>query len=286
MLKEVVEFYAPRELEEAHGLLLKHYPHAQLVGGGLDLTWRERKEARYLIGLDHLPLKFIKSEEGTLEVGAMVTIRELLENEALENVAPDSLKPALKAIATPLLRGVITVGGSLARAYPWSDLPALFLGLESKIGIFDGKYRVFELREFYEGDFREVLRRALITKVLIPQSKGRYFSYRRFTRTEVDIPLLNQAVSLHFREGKIGHARIFLGARPGFPLELEEIEGLLEGKELSEGVIGEACAMLRESAPVESDFRISKEFRKHLAGVLLEENLREIKGKYESSIQA
>jgi carbon-monoxide dehydrogenase medium subunit len=102
----------------------------------------------------------------------------------------------------------------------------------------------------------------------------------------VDIPLLNQAVSLHFREGKIEHARIFLGARPGFPLELEEIEGLLEGKELSESVIGETCAMLRESAPVESDFRISKEFRKHLAGVLLEENLREIKGKYESSIQA
>jgi CO/xanthine dehydrogenase FAD-binding subunit len=286
MLKEVLEFYRPQNIEEAYDLLLKHSPHVQLVGGGLDLIWRERKGAKYLIGLDSLPLKFVRLKEGLLEIGAMVTIRELSQNEAVQELVQGAFQEALKTVATPLLRGVITLGGALVQAYPWSDIPSLILGLDGQVEFFQGEYRILNLSEFYKNNFRQVLKQAILTRVLIPFVPERYFSFRRFTRTSVDIPLLNQAVSLDFKGGKVRRARVILGSRPGFPLQFEEIERHLEGKELTEGLILEAVLLAREKAPVDSDFRISQEFRRNLTGVLLEENLREIRGKYEGQVQA
>lgn len=286
MLKETLEFFRPRSIEEAHDLLLKHFPQAQIVGGGLDLVWRERKGTRYLIGLDSLPLKFVRLDRGFLEMGAMVTIRELSQNEAVQELVQGAFRDALKTVATPLLRGVITLGGALVQAYPWSDVPSLILGLDGQVEIFQGEYRILKLSEFYQDDFRHLLKQAILTRILISLIPQRYFSFRRFTRTRVDIPLLNQAVSLDLQERKVERARVILGARPGFPLRLEEIESYLEGQELTEGLIQEVAVLAKEKAPVGSDFRISQKLRQHLTGVLLQENLREIKGKYESQVQA
>ncbi|MCR4428664.1 MAG: FAD binding domain-containing protein [Caldiserica bacterium] len=286
MLKEIVEYFTPRELVEAQEFLIKHFPEAAVVGGGLDLTWRERKGIKYLISLDKLPLKFIRRRDGFLEIGATTTIRELIEFFLPGDEFPDFLKPALKRVATPLLRGVITIGGALARAYPWGDLPPIFMGLESQIELFDGEARVLPLQEFYTGDFREALRKAILTKIILPLNPQKFTSYRRFTRTEVDIPLFNQIVSLEIMEGKVKWARVLMGARPGFPYEEFELEEFLLGKMLDEDLIIRASDLLKKIARVESDFRLSREYRRHLSGVFLEENLREIKGKYDSQFHA
>lgn len=285
MLKEIVDFFTPNNLVEAHGLLLKYFPESAVVGGGLDLIWRERKGIKFLISLEKLPLKFVRKTDGFFEIGAMTTIRELIEFHSKEIEFPDFFKPSLKCVATPLLRGVITIGGAIARAYPWGDLPPIFLGFESKVELFDGGVKILPLQEFYEGDFREVLKKAIITKILIPINPGKFISYRRFTRTTVDIPLFNQIVSLEFEEGKVKNAKIFIGARPGFPQEELELEAFLQGKTLDEDLIIEATELARKTARVESDFRLSKDFRKHISGVFLEENLREIKGKHDCKFQ-
>lgn|GEM_PF-494704 len=286
MLKNIVEYSAPKDLKEAQRLLEQLAPRAQVVGGGLDLTWRERRDVKYLIGLDNLSLNFLELENGALKIGAQVTVRQLLESEIAGNFDSGFLRLALKRVATPLLRGVITVGGALAQAYPWGDLPALFLGLESRIVLFDGQERTVELGDFYSSSFREVLRRTIITQVILPLKEDRFSSYQRFSRVSVDIPLLNQMVSLKFQKRKIKKAKVLLGSRPGFPQELREVQDFLERKDLEGKAIEEASALAQKTASVEGDFRLSQEFRKHLIGIFLERNLKEIKRKYEDKFQA
>lgn len=274
MQPNITDYLQPKSLVEATALMVTHSGRAAFVGGGLDLSWRPRRDIKILIGLDRIPLSYIEWRPEGLVIGAGTTLRELADFNGSSYLG-GLFGRVVGRMATPLLRGMITVGGVLARAYPWSDLLPVFLGCQAQITLFDGQDHTVPLESFYLGNFRPLLARSIIREMCLPLHPQSYAAYQRFGRLQIDIPLLNQFSRLTLVEERIENASLWLGARPGFPIRLSEVEAALLGKPLDPETIGAAASALSPSV-VGADFRMSKEYRHHLATVFLRRNLTEI----------
>jgi len=276
MLKQVTDYISPTEIGEVPALLRQFPGEAALVGGGLDLSWRPRKQARVLISLDRLPLTYLEPREDGLAIGAATTLLQMIESPLLAAYMGGFLPRVLNRVATSLLRGMISIGGALVRAYPWADLPCLFLGLETKIVLYNGTDRLFSLADYYADRSLRGPDGPLLREVLLPSLEGSRVAYQRFTRTAVDIPLLNQLLRVRWEGNRVAEAFVWLGARPGAARRVVEVETSLVDGSLSVQEREQAVVRMRELAEVESDLRLSADYRRHLAGVLLRRNLEEV----------
>jgi CO/xanthine dehydrogenase FAD-binding subunit len=274
MQPNITDYLRPKSLPEAIALMATYSERAAVVGGGLDLSWRPRQDIQVLIGLDRIPLSYVEWRSEGLVIGAGTTVRELTDSDG-GSYLNGLFGRMLNRIATSLLRRMITVGGALARAYPWSDLLPVFLGCNARITLFDGQDHTIPLESFYQGNFRQLLKRSVIRELCLPPHPQSYAAYQRFGRLQIDIPLLNQFSRLALVEEQIEKASLWLGARPGFPLRLSEVEAVLLGKPLNQQTIEAAISALSPSL-VGADFRLSQEYRYHLATVFLRRNLTEI----------
>lgn len=269
MLKNVKECFYPETLEECLKLLNDFKEKGDIVGGGVDIIWRDRKELEYLIFLDRLGLNFIKKDKDYITIGASTTLDEVENIDVLHG----AFKKAIKSIATPILRNVFTVGGTIVRGYSWSDILTIFITLEAKAKIFDGEEKVFTIEEFlqYKKNYNK---KFILTEIFLPNFNDSYhFSYIRFTRTSSDIPLLNEGVLLKLTDKKVERANVVLGARPGFPVNLKKIEENLINKELNIDLINFLKEVTINTSKVFDDMRLSMDYRRNLSGVLTKRNL-------------
>lgn len=269
MLKNVKKCFYPENLDECLKLLNDFKENGDIVGGGVDIVWRERKELEYLIFLDKLNLNYIKSDDEKILIGAATTLDELEKIDILNG----SFRKAIKSVATPILRNVMTVGGTIVRGYSWSDILTIFITLEVKVKIYDGDENVFSIDDFLKYK-KNSKKKFILTEILLPNYKNFYhFSYIRFTRTASDIPLLNEGILLKLNGKKVEKANIILGGRPGFPVHLNKVEENLLNKELNIDLINYLKEVASNTSEVLDDMRLSMDYRKNLSGVLTKRNL-------------
>jgi len=269
MLKNVKKCFYPENLDECLKLLNDFKENGDIVGGGVDIVWRERKELEYLIFLDKLNLNYIKSDDEKILIGAATTLDELEKIDILNG----SFRKAIKSVATPILRNVMTVGGTIVRGYSWSDILTIFITLEGKVKIYDGDENVFSIDDFLKYK-KNSKKKFILTEILLPNYKNFYhFSYIRFTRTASDIPLLNEGILLKLNGKKVEKANIILGGRPGFPVHLNKVEENLLNKELNIDLINYLKEVASNTSEVLDDMRLSMDYRKNLSGVLTKRNL-------------
>jgi len=270
MLKNVKDWFYPESVEEAYSLIKKYEPKSEVVGGGVDIVWRERNDIEYLIFLEKLNLNYIKIEDSFIKIGATTTLGDLERSIDLKDFLKGSFLSSISKIATPILRNVMTIGGSIARGYGWSDVLTIFITLDSKLKIYNGKYLLISLLDFLE--YKKKNEKFIIVEIEIPNYDSTYyFSYIRFTRTSADIPLINEGVLLKIENGLIKKANVFLGGRPNSPINLNKVEEFLIGKELNEENINYAKELI--DVPLFDDLRASKEYRFELSKVLTKRNL-------------
>ena len=274
MLKNVREWLYPESVEEAYELSKKYELKGEIVVGGLDIVWRDRSDIEYLIFLERLPLNYIKIENSSIKIGATTPIGKIERCEELKNLLNGSLTKTISKVATPIIRNIMTVGGTIARGYGWSDILTIFMTLKSKVKIYQEDYKTIPLEDFIE--FKKENKKYIIVELEFPKFDSSYFfSYIRFTRTSADIPLLNEGVLLKIIDGIIKEAHVLLGGRPSFPLHLKKIEEFLIEKQLNEENINFAKELI--DVPLLGDIRASKDYRMQLAKVLTKRNLEKIK---------
>ncbi len=274
MLKNVKEWFYPEKVEDAYELLKKYEQNGELVGGGLDIVWREKNDIKYLIFLEKLPLNYIKIENELIKIGATTSIGKIERFVGLKNFLRGSFINSISKIATPILRNIMTVGGTIARGYGWSDVLTIFMTLNSKIEIYNGDYFSIKLEDFI--DYKKKNEKFIIIDIEFPNFDSKYFfSYIRFTRTSADIPIINEGFLLKIEDGLIKDANVLLGARPSFPVHLKKVEEFLIDKKLNDENINYAKELI--DVPLLDDFRASKEYRTELSKVLTKRNLEKIK---------
>ncbi len=269
-LKGVEEVYYPTSVKEAVDLLRKNKDVTEVVGGGLDISVLPNPRIKYLIFLDKLNLNYVKDAGEKIKIGAMSSITDMINAEPLKDYLHGRVKEILSEIATELLRNQITVGGSLGKREPYSDIVTLLYGLNAKVVLSDGEWdEELGINDLYRENFRKGLKERIIKEVILEKyDTGKFFfSMKRHIRNATDIALLNEAILIEKDGNKIKNAIVAVGARPKPAYLFREATEFLKGKELSKELAEEFGKFVESNVETGTDTRTTTEYRAHIAGV-------------------
>lgn len=275
------EYHAPETVETALDLL-NRLPDAKILAGGQSLI--PMMNFRYALP-EHLidigrieDLRRIALEGTTLRVGAGVRQHELLDNAIVRDRLP-VIARALELVGHVQTRNRGTVGGSLCHLDPAAELPLLALALDAEMVVAarGGKWRRVPAMAWATGYMApacgpdELL--SSIEIALPDPMPG--WGFEEFSRRHGDYAIV-AAVALATRDAedgdRIGDVRLALAGAMERPIRLTVMEDDLRGQAVDEGpaIAREAAASIETM----SDAYYSAEYRRRLAGVLVQRALR------------
>lgn len=278
---DLESYHRPADLGAAIALLERHGDAALPVAGG---TFIHGLAARgllagieALVDLGRLGLDSIGGDATGLRVGAGVRFRSLLDDAAATGPGFGALRDALSCPPAQIMNAA-TVGGSVAAACPYFDLPVALLALDATVAVHgrDGE-RVLPLTGFFIGLFRSALaRNELVTALRLPAPGPRTASaFQKLETNANDLALVNVAVRVTLDEaGSCTAARVFIGGGIGeIPVRAAAAEAELAGRKPDAArcaIAGQAAAAAVEPL---SDHRASAPYRRAMAGILTQRAL-------------
>lgn len=236
-------------LEQAYELNQKR---ANRVLGGMMWMRLSKGRVQTAIDLSGLGLDTIEENEEEFSIGCMCTLRSLELHEGLNTYFQNALKESVRHIVGVQFRNGATVGGSVFGRFGFSDVLTLFLALDSYVELYKGG--IVPMREFVnmERD-NDILVRVIVKK------DNRRVCYLTERATATDFPIAACAVSY-----VNGEWNVSVGARP------MKAELVTEKAELRCAEDAEAFAKkMADAFTYGTNMRGSKEYRKHLAEVLI-----------------
>lgn len=276
------EYIKPLVLDEALTFLAEH-EQTYILAGGTDLIIMLNKnmiDAKYILDIKSIPdLDVFKFTEGEgLEIGANVTVNELVESDVVQSKYR-ALCEAASVLATEQLRNRATLVGNICNASPGADLPPSLLIYDATVKIASTKgVRSVPLRTFFTGVKKTLLNKdELVVSVFLPDpGKQDNSIYLRQTRLRGhDLSTVGVACRLN-GDGKVA---IAINAVAITPLLLTDLSDQLNAKGLSEESILWASEEIKKHIKPITDVRASKEYRSHMAGILLKRCLGQLTGK-------
>ena len=212
----ITTYHRPKTLDEA--LTLLSQSNRIPLGGGTLLS-RPQSDPVEVVDLQSLGLDSIKKSGNNLEIGATVTLQQLLENEH----CPNALKSALKLEAPLNLRNAATVAGTLVSCDGRSTFATVMLALDAKIEQTIVDHLKTESRPSNIGEFLPLRPDGLITSITIPLNVRLAFDY--VSRTPADKPIVCAALV----QWNSGRTRLTLGGygkSPMLAMDGTEPEGI------------------------------------------------------------
>ncbi|OPX32297.1 MAG: hypothetical protein B1H09_00765, partial [Gemmatimonadaceae bacterium 4484_173] len=208
-------------------------------------------------------LKFIRKSNGTVEIGAAVTLKQLRESQMLAEILP-GLKDFLLKVSSTQIRSRATVGGNIVNASPIADMAVILLALDAAVAVSE---RSIPLHRFYLGYKKlDMSSGEILTAVSFPvPDSGSVLSSLKVSKREfLDIASVNSSMLFTVEKGVLGSVRLSAGGVAPVPLLLEKTGAFLSGKTISEETINTACAIaVDEIAPI-SDIRGSSKYKTQL----------------------
>ena len=209
-------YHRPHTLNEALALLTQ--PNRIPLGGGTRLS-HATPDPVEVVDLQSIGLDSIKKNGNNLEIGATVTLQQLLENEH----CPDALKAALKLEAPLNLRNAATVAGTLVSCDGRSTFATVMLALDAKIEQTMLANSKIETRLSNIGEFLPLRPGGLITSLTIPHNVRFAFDY--VSRTPSDKPIVCAALA-QWNSGRTRLALGGFGKSPMLAMDGTESDGI------------------------------------------------------------
>jgi CO/xanthine dehydrogenase FAD-binding subunit len=216
------DYHEPKTLSEALDLLVQFGEAAKPLAGGQSLVpmmnFRLARPA-HLVDLNGLgELNYVKVEQGALCIGAMTRQRALEQSPLVAEGWP-LLREATRHIGHVQIRNRGTVGGSLAHAYPFAELPAVMVALDASFVLRRGREeRIVPAKEFFVDVMTTVLQPGeLLVEIRVPQGLPRTGSaFEEVSRRHGDFALAAAAAIVTLKaDGTIEKASlVFAGAKP------------------------------------------------------------------------
>ncbi|MCL4514510.1 MAG: xanthine dehydrogenase family protein subunit M [Firmicutes bacterium] len=279
------DYYRPRTLSEAIKLLSE--TGAAALAGGTDLlvNIRSGKESpQVVVDLKDLPeLHGIHLEGDKVWLGALTTMGEIVNAAAFRGPL-GILSEAASVVGCCEIRRRATVGGNICNASPGADTAPALLALEAEAAIRGpGGARSMPLPAFYLGPGRTALGPGeILSGFFIPRPpEGSRGTYLRRTRVKgMDLAGIGLAALVIPGHGKRNHeVRLALGAVAPTPVRAREAEILLQDQVVDALSLTRAKEVLRRSiSPRATSLRASPEYKREMAGVLLEMALSKLLG--------
>ena len=240
--------------------LLKASPKNKILGGGLWLK-KGNAEIDTLIDLSRLGLNKIEDKGSYIEIGSMVSQRELEVSPLIKSLGNGVISEAVSQIMGPAFRNVATVGGSIYGKYGFSDLIAVLLGFEVELQFYpNARMSLDEYLAkpgFYDG---------ILTHIRIQKTNSKAF-FKKVKATALDYPILNVCIA------KSDKYRVVVGSRPLVATILSKTS-----QYLNEGGtdFDKAVEIALEELKVGDSMATKGEYRKELAKVYIRRGLEEV----------
>lgn len=273
-MKNVTEYMYPSDIAQALSLYAEQ-KNSAYIAGGTHLASGNRNNSIRLIDITRLGLNEISEGDGYIEVGATTTVTDMHNSPIVNKVGKGVLKKACQLIGDTLLRNAITLGGNIARLYAWAGLPVVLLTLDAEVEIINSKGETYSLSavdHFANGGVKDG---DLILKVHFPQKTSWMHAYEKFCLTKADYTWLTIAFAAEVKDGKITDARLAV-SRITKVTRLTAVEKALVGQKVSELDVKKLLSILETSVDIVNDYRVSKEYRKQLLGVLFKRMLQKL----------
>ncbi|MCE1252291.1 MAG: FAD binding domain-containing protein [Anaerolineae bacterium] len=275
------EYYQPKTNGELLAALA--LDGARVVAGGTDIIPRWRKErlsATCLVDISAVGgLRFIREEEGVIEIGALSTHADLIASPLIQNKAP-LLAQAAASVGCTQTRQRGTLGGNLVNASPAADLAPALLALNASAWLMSAESeRCVPLAEFWLGPGKTVLTPGefLRSVTFLPPQGACGLAFAKLgKRSGMAIAVASAAAYLVLDErGNIHTARLALGSLAPMPKRSPAAETLLTTAAYDEMLADRAAsAALIDISPID-DVRASAAYRRLACKVLVERVLKE-----------
>ena len=270
------EYFRPRTLDEALGLLAEHGGDAKPLAGGQSLipamNFRLATPS-VLVDLNAIPeLSYIRDGAGDVRIGGMTRQRAVERSPLIAQRVP-LIAETMPHIAHPAIRNRGTIAGSLAHADPAAELPAVMLALKAAMVVSSQSgTREIPADDFFVGLFSTAVAPGeLLTEIRIPPpAKRSGFAFQEISRRHGDFALVGVAAAVQLDdEGRCGQARVALLSVGDRPMLARQAAEALIGQRPSAGSIRAAAdaAATRDIDPP-GDIHASARYRRQLASVL------------------
>lgn len=253
----------------------------RIIAGGTDLLLEIQRGScpplHTLVDVTQIPeLCTLEIRQGYLFIGASLTHRCIAESSILQQHC-QALAEACGLIGGPQLRNTATIGGNVAHALPAADGTIALMALDARVDIasLEGRRSVL-LGTLFSGPGESTLhpKRDILVGFHLPRrGPGQASAFGRVMRPQgVALAILNMAIWLQRKGDQIVAARISVGPSGPTPRRLLETEQILKGKSYTSTTLAEALEVLLSEAHFRtSRHRAMADYRRHLAGVLLED---------------
>ncbi len=272
------EYFKVKTVAEAISRLRDNPDGSHILNGGTDLIIRMKEnhlhpdrviDIRGIEGFSDINF----SEKEGLFIGACVTLGEMAHHKSVvEHYS--LLADAAEMVGSGQIRNAATMTGNLCNASPLADTatPALVLNAVVIVEGLTGEKEI-PVNEFFKGVRRTSLEKTDVVKgIRIPYEANLQGSFHKASRRK-DVDLSTVCAS----GVKIGDEyRLALGAVAPTPIRLPQVEKFLRGKEINQNTIKQALDLIDEEISPIDDVRSTKEFRTHLAKVLVQRCLEQM----------
>lgn len=275
------EYITVDSLEAALMHKKEHGDEAKLLAGGQSLipsmNYRLAQPA-ILIDLNNInAMRYIKTENGELRIGAMTTQAAVEHNPIVAQAQP-LIHETIPFIAHQQIRNRGTFGGSLAHADPASELPLIALALNAKFHAqsLDGE-RWVDAVDFIETMFTvDLTDDEILTEIAFPPfPKNTGWSFMEVSRRKGDYAMAGVAALVTLGEdGVCESARLVYLNVGDKAMDAKKAAALLAGEALTKAAIDAAAdtAVNEEIMPFGS-VHAAPEYQTHLSRVLTERAL-------------
>lgn len=220
-----------------------------------------------LLGLDYIN----EGQAGSVHIGAMAALQELVETPLLQKDARQLLSKAAGLAAGPAIRNLSSLWGAIqARSGPPEIILAL-LTLDAQIVLLGAqeKLRTITFPEFYDMGEKSLRRGEMVLEACLPlPANGCGWALERVARTPRDEAIVAGTVLVEVNQGKASRVCLALAGASRLPMRLPSVEILLTGKSFNTHILQEAFLAVQEQADPLGDFRGSPEYRRSMAGLV------------------
>ncbi len=268
-------YFKPQSVQEAVSLLTAHR-NAAILAGGTDLIAEIKEGMRapdVVVDIKGLKeLNEITFTGNTLRIGALVTFSQVIASPVVRQHVP-LLQEMAVAVASHAIRNRATLAGNICSAVPCMDSGPVICVYDAQIMLCGPNgQRTVPAQQWFTGVRRTAIEAAeIVTAITFPVPalpQGACFvklgRYAGEDLAQVIVAVL--VLPDH-------HYRVSFGAVAPVPVRARKIEALLQGKVIDDSLISAAQELVDVTITPITDIRASKEYRLHMAKVMLKRAL-------------
>lgn len=267
------DFKKPASVSEALALLKDLGPAGFPLAGGTSLVFATGKEEKVAVDINRIGLDGIAREGGVFTIGSTTRLAALQKHHA-EGWVLDRVAVRL---ASQQLRNMSTLGGNIARVFPWSDFAVVLQALDARMVIAGDAGREVPADEYFASQPARVFKEgALLAGIKVrAMGPGEGFGYRKQTQAAMGFSLMTAAAVVDTDGSGIRKARVAVGAGVPFPCRVPAAEQVLTGWKAGEDLFRKASAAAVGALKFKGAAGMSEEYVRHLADVLIRDAVAE-----------